>query len=134
MILIGGPADNDIAGQVIDAATSSPINLVGKLSLRESALLIRHCQLLLTNDSAPLHLAVGVKTPVVAIFGPTVRDFGFYPYGKDDIVVEIDELPCRPCGKHGGQQCPEGHFDCMRQITAAQVVKSIEKRLLNQDK
>jgi heptosyltransferase-2 len=85
---------------------------------------------LVSNDSAPMHLAVAVGTPVVAIFGATVPEFGFGPAGPRDRVVETLGLSCRPCAIHGGATCPIGTFDCMVRISpervAAEVARLVE--------
>ncbi|MCK6623234.1 MAG: lipopolysaccharide heptosyltransferase II [Calditrichaceae bacterium] len=121
IVLIGGEADVEVARQVEQAISSPVFNAVGKFTIRQSAFLIRQARLLVTNDSAPQHLAAAVGTPVVAIFGPTVPAFGFYPYGERDRVVEIGELPCRPCSIHGGQKCPISTFECMKKLTPERV-------------
>jgi len=90
----------------------------------ESAALIATVDLMLTNDSAPLHIANAVQTDVFAIFGPTVRRFGCYPFREHDKMLEVD-LYCRPCSKHGGRRCPEKHFRCMRDIQPAFVFEEI---------
>ena len=121
-VLIGGPGDREIGETVCHLATNKPLNAVGRLPLRASAELIRRSKMLISNDSAPMHLAVAVRTPVVAIFGPTVREFGFYPIGEYDAVAEIEGLSCRPCGRHGHQRCPIGTFDCMIKLTPDRVL------------
>jgi heptosyltransferase-2 len=94
----------------------------GSLSLSETLALIAIAERVVTNDSAPLHLAESVGTPVTAIFGPTVPEFGFGPRAADSRVVEIGELPCRPCRIHGSRRCPIGTHECMRGISAAEVL------------
>lgn len=125
VVLIGGPADVELAGQIISLSRSPIANAVGEMSIRQSALLIKKSMLLLTNDSAPMHLAVSVGIRVVAIFGPTITGFGFYPYGEKDIVIETDGLSCRPCGNHGGNACPIKTFDCMKNITSETVANEV---------
>jgi heptosyltransferase-2 len=129
IVLIGGKADQSVAQQVKELAGIGIYNTAGEFTLRQSALLIRHAHLLITNDSAPMHLAVAVKTPVVTIFGPTVPAFGFYPYGEQDRVAEIKDLTCRPCGKHGGERCPIGTFECMKKLTHEQVFQEVQSIL-----
>ena len=102
--------------------------LTGNTTLLESAALIKNCEALVTNDSAPLHFAVAVDTPVVAIFGATAPKFGFYPFNEDDIVIDR-ELPCRPCTVHGGMKCPIGTFECMLDIDAKEVFNSVKRRI-----
>jgi heptosyltransferase-2 len=71
---------------------------------------------LVTNDTGLMHLAAAVGTPVVALFGPTVRNFGFAPAGEGHRLLEVDGLACRPCSLHGGPRCPREHFRCMLEL------------------
>jgi heptosyltransferase-2 len=115
IVLIGSNQDFEI-GLKIEKYVSSSINLlnlIGKLSLKESISLINLSDLLICNDSAPTHMAVFTKTPVVTIYGSTIPEFGFYPYRENDKVVQIENLYCKPCGIHGYRKCPEKHFKCM---------------------
>jgi len=125
VILIGGPADEQLGSKIVAGVKNKIHNAIGKCSLRQSALLIKYSRVLLTNDSAPMHLAVSVGTPVTAIFGPTITDFGFFPYGDNDVVVETEGLVCRPCGSHGGNTCPIKTFDCMKGITVDPVLAEV---------
>ncbi len=124
--LIGGAGDRALCGEIEALAGDARLlNAAGKLSLLQSAELISRCRVLVTNDSAPMHLAVGVRTPVVAIFGATVPEFGFAPLGSNDAVVETRGLSCRPCSIHGGDVCPIRTFECMKRITAATVLDKV---------
>ncbi len=123
--LIGGKDDLRLCDEIINRTPGgNVINTAGKLSLLQSAALIDQLDLLLCNDSAPLHMANAMNTPVFAIFGPTVKKFGCYPYQDNDKMIEID-LYCRPCSKHGGNICPEGHFRCMKDIRPERVVREV---------
>lgn len=105
-------------------------NLAGKLSLMQSAALMEHAQLVLANDSAPLHLASSVNAPVCAIFCSTVPAFGFTPLSETSFIIETEkELDCRPCGLHGFKSCPKGHFDCAESIKTEQILEVV-KRIL----
>ncbi len=127
-VLIGGKEDRKLCQNIIDTSGTDSLNLAGKLNLKGSAAVIQKLQLLISNDSAPLHIANAVKTDVIAIFGPTVKEFGFAPYRKNDEVIEVN-LPCRPCGKHGSHECPENHFRCMKDIKPDNVYQTIVKKL-----
>lgn len=127
-LLIGGTADQALCSAIIEQAQTPAFNLAGRFDILASADLIRRCRLLITNDSAPLHLANAVRTPVLAIFGPTVERFGCFPYREGDRVMQID-LPCRPCGKHGHQKCPQGHFRCMRGTSSREVIANAVEML-----
>ncbi|HOX85347.1 MAG TPA: lipopolysaccharide heptosyltransferase II [bacterium] len=122
VVLIGGKNDVELASCLAKPADKTTINMVGKLSLTESAELLKLCRVLVTNDSAPMHLAAAVNTSVVAIFGPTVQSLGFAPRGRNTAIVEI-ELSCRPCGKHGGVICPIKTHACMTHIHPRQVLE-----------
>jgi heptosyltransferase-2 len=98
------------------------MNLAGKLSLLESAALMKDARRNITNDSAPMHLASGVNAKTTAIFCSTVPDFGFGPLSDDSVIIETTKkLECRPCGLHGLKACPEKHFDCAYSITNSQL-------------
>jgi heptosyltransferase-2 len=129
VVVVGGPEDSALSAAVAGAAPARCWNAAGALSLRESAALIERAAVLVTNDSAPLHLATGVGTPIVAIFGPTVPAFGFGPLGADDVIVEHHAMPCRPCSPHGPQTCPLGHHRCMRDLDAELVAREVRRVL-----
>jgi len=80
----------------------------------------------LTNDTGLMHLAGAVGTPVVAFFGPTIRSFGFAPRGERDRVLEVEGLFCRPCSRHGGSRCPQGHFRCMLDTEPARALAALD--------
>ncbi|MBI3189025.1 MAG: lipopolysaccharide heptosyltransferase II, partial [Ignavibacteriales bacterium] len=88
VVLIGGKEDETLAHEIMSTVGLKQISSsVGKMSILQSAELIRMCSVLVTNDSAPMHLAVAMRTPVVAIFGATVPEFGFAPIGERDVVL-----------------------------------------------
>ena len=131
VVAIGGADDAALCRAVAAAAPARVFSAAGALSLRESAALIERAGVLVTNDSAPLHLATGVGTPIVAVFGPTVPAFGFGPTGAGDAIVEHPAMSCRPCSSHGPQVCPLGHHRCMRELGPKQVVDAVQ-RILSQ--
>lgn len=125
VVVVGGPEDRALGEEIVAAAPGRGWNAAGELTLRQSAALIEAAEVLVTNDSAPLHLASGVGTRIVALFGPTVPAFGFGPVGAADRVVEVEGLSCRPCSSHGPQVCPLGHHRCMRELPVERVVRAI---------
>jgi len=116
VVVVGGPSDAPLAREII-AAVPSAVDATGALPLLASAALIGRCALIVTNDSAPLHLASAMGKPTVAVFGPTVPDFGFGPLAPSRVVVGHESLACRPCDRHGPRRCPLVHFRCMRELT-----------------
>jgi heptosyltransferase-2 len=128
-VVIGSAEDAPLAAAIVEASGGRAIDATGKLSLLASAELIGRCGALVTNDSAPLHLASAMNTPTVAIFGPTVPEFGFGPLADLARVIGHVSLACRPCDRHGPQQCPLRHWRCMREITAESVATTVHELL-----
>lgn len=129
VILLGGPEDIEIAKKIESLAEGKVKNLVGKTSLLESAAIISLVDLLVSNDSAPLHIASACDTPVVALFCATVPSFGFGPWGVPFQIVEVEGLSCRPCGRHGGQRCPTGTHACQLELAPTSVLSAVRKLL-----
>ncbi|MDQ2670421.1 MAG: glycosyltransferase family 9 protein, partial [Gemmatimonadota bacterium] len=123
--IVGGVEDADLAAGIAAAAPQRVHSAAGQLGLRASTALIERAAVLVTNDSAPLHLATAARTPIVAIFGPTVPEFGFGPLGDGDIVLGVEGLPCRPCSAHGPRTCPLGHHRCMRDLGVTGVLEAV---------
>jgi heptosyltransferase-2 len=91
--------------------------LAGVTSLRELACIIKDCDLLITNDSGPMHIAAAFDTPLIALFGST-DDAATGPYGKPDAVIN-KHVSCAPCFK---RVCPVD-FRCMKEISVEEVAK-----------
>jgi heptosyltransferase II len=128
VVLVGGEADRELCERICSVLRRGLV-AAGRLTLLQSAELLRRCRVVVSNDSAPVHLAAGVGAPVVAIFGATSTAFGFAPRGPRDVVVETHGLPCRPCAIHGGHRCPEKHFACMEKIHPFQVLEQVRQFL-----
>lgn len=110
--------------------TKDIVDLRGKTTLLELAEILKRGDIVITNDSSPIHIASAFsRTRIIAIFGPTIREFGFFPWSKNSEVFETNNLSCRPCGIHGGKTCPQKHFKCMKDITPEKVLNSIHKYL-----
>ena len=106
------------------------IDLRGMTTLLELAEVIRRAKVVLTNDSSPIHIASAFPdVRIIAIFGPTVKSLGFFPWSKNSEVLEVKDLDCRPCSMHGGESCPKKHFRCMLDIKPQQVLDRINKAL-----
>lgn len=120
LVLVGGPEDREIAEQVAAAAGARAAVAAGRFDLQGTGALLRDARALVSGDTGMMHMATGVGTPVVALFGPTVRAFGFFPYQGRAVVLERD-LECRPCSAHGGENCPLGHHRCLRDINPPEV-------------
>ena len=111
--ILGGKGDQAFCDEIISKTQAkTSINLSGQLNLLESAALMSKAERNFVNDSGPLHIASAMNAPVTAFFCSTVKKFGFGPLSEDQIVREVENLDCRPCGLHGHKSCPKGHFKC----------------------
>ena len=128
VVLFGGEEDRPLCSGIAQASGTDPLNAAGRLSLLQSAALAARCTAFVSNDTGMGHVAAAMGTPVIVIFGPTVPAFGFTPYGEGHRIVERT-LGCRPCSSHGGNRCPIGTHDCMREITVDQVMNTVSVRL-----
>lgn len=126
VVIIGGNEERLLNVKKI----RNSIDLRGETTLLQLAELLKRSEIVVTNDSSPIHIASAFKnTNIIGIFGPTVRKFGFFPWSKNSQVLEVENLKCRPCAIHGGDRCPEKHFKCMLEITPEMVYEKIEERL-----
>ncbi len=124
--LIGSAAEKELLEEVGRTAGLDAKDIhAGDLSLRELLALVASSQGVVANDSAPVHLAESLGVSVIAIFGPTVPEFGFAPRGGGSRVVEAEGLPCRPCSIHGAPRCPLGTHECMYRITPEEVIEGL---------
>lgn len=126
LAVVGGPGDRADARAIRNALGGIPLaDGVGRLSLLGSAELIRRARVLVSNDSAPVHLASATGTPTVEIYGPTAPIFGFAARAPWSRIVEPDPLSCRPCHKHGPAVCPLVHHRCMRDTPIGRVLAEV---------
>jgi heptosyltransferase-2 len=125
VVVIGGPADAGRAGDIAAAAPDRVRSAAGDVGPRVTAAIIEQAQALVTNDSAALHLATAVRTPIVAIFGPTTPSFGFGPLGPRDVVLGLSELLCRPCAQPGPAVCPLEHHRCLVELDVTTVAGAL---------
>lgn len=125
--LLGAKNDIDFCENLIKTSENNNcINLSGKISLLASAALMKNAAMNYVNDSAPMHLCSAVDAPTCAVYCSTIVDFGYFPLSEKSFVIENKEnLPCRPCGIHGHQQCPFGHFKCALDINIGEMLALI---------
>jgi heptosyltransferase-2 len=128
VVSLGGPEDSAIGAELAARCGAQVSSAAGELSLQETGAVIKRAAVLITGDTGVMHMATGVGTPVVALFGPTVRQFGFFPYNAHASVVER-ELGCRPCSSHGSAECPLEHHLCMREILPDMVLTRLTRIL-----
>jgi heptosyltransferase-2 len=122
IVAIGGPDDRAVAGKL----GASVANAAGEFGLQETGACLARARVLVSGDTGVMHMATGVGTRVVALFGPTVAQFGFFPYSGAAVVMERD-LDCRPCSAMGSARCPLGHHHCLTEILPEQVTAAVER-------
>ena len=131
IILIGSKADFELCETILSNSNKKDIyNFAGKTSLSELAYLISKSKLVVSNDSSPIHFASAFNIPTLMIYGATIPEFGYSTLSDHQYISEVKELSCRPCGIHGGKNCPEKHFKCMNEQNITNMVKQL-KELLN---
>jgi heptosyltransferase-2 len=126
-VIIGTKSDFELAEKIINiCGRTCTVNLTDRTNISQLMALMENLKLFVTNDSGPMHIAAAFDVATVAIFGPTTKELGFFPCGKNSVVVE-KKLKCRPCSLHGTVKCPRGHFLCMRLITPSEIFAECKK-------
>jgi len=129
VLLIGGNEDKILCETIAHKFINKSQSFAGSLSIIESVEILKHCSLIICNDSAPTHMAMAAGIPAATIYCSTIPAFGFYPYNNKSIFISYDELKCKPCGIHGYQKCPVNTFDCGYKLRPEVVFSKIVKLL-----
>lgn len=132
VVVLGGDMDRETADAMVSAIGPAEDSGTGRiasaagLDLPATAALLRKCRALVAGDTGQMHLATAVGTPVVALFGPTVEAFGFFPYRAKATVLQLD-LACRPCSAQGSPACPLKHHRCLQDLQPDLVLEALRK-------
>ncbi|QOP40808.1 lipopolysaccharide heptosyltransferase II [Sulfurimonas marina] len=126
ILIFGGPNEVEMAKEIeenlISLGVTNYKNIAGKTTIEELCANIAGCSLFITNDSGPMHVAAAYQVPTVAIFGPTkYKETCQWKNEKSTIVRH--EMDCSPCMK---RECPLKHHDCMKSITASEVIEAVK--------
>lgn len=125
IVLVGGKEDIDNGNNLVEILNSKSkqaiINLSGKLSISQSASIVKQAERVIGHDTGLTQIAAAFHETVYSIWGTTTPLFGIKPYTKNSIVLENKELRCRPCSKAGTPVCPLGHFKCMNDLDLTQL-------------
>ncbi len=123
--ILGDKGDQPLGEMILQAAPERCVNLCGATSLPEMVEWVRRCDLMVTNDTGPMHVAAALSKPLVALFGPTAPE-RTGPYGQLQNVLRLD-LPCSPCLK---SDCAiENTDECLRALPPALVLARVENLL-----
>jgi lipopolysaccharide heptosyltransferase II len=124
-VILGSAEDRPLGEKLQEALPERCLNLTGQTSLLEMVEWIRLCDLMVTNDTGPMHIAAALGTPVVAIFGPT-EPWRTGPYGQIEHALQLD-LACAPCLR---RTCRTANpCACLRDLPPASVFEAVRNRL-----
>jgi len=128
--LLTGKGRDKINNNKIKSQTANNVyDLCDKLNVLELTEIMKKCSLVISGDTGPMHIAEALNIPLIMIAGSSVKEFGFYPQNKNAIVLENNELKCRPCTHIGRDSCPKGHFKCMKDTKPDSVFQAALKLL-----
>lgn len=137
ILLVGDKNDQakalSIQKQISKEDSSTPVwNMCGLLSFDQTATLVLHANLIISGDSALMHLSAALQKDLISVWGSTVPELGMYPYypmGSEAVhtLFENKNLRCRPCHKHGYDRCPKKHFCCMNDLDFSSIALAVER-------
>ncbi|MDB4061914.1 glycosyltransferase family 9 protein [Vicingaceae bacterium] len=132
IVLIGGKEGIHLGTKLGEIDSKKIFNAAGKMTLNESAVLLKQASAVITHDTGMMHIAAAFQKKIISIWGNTVPDFGMYPYlNKENRstfkVIENNNLNCRPCSKIGFDKCPKGHFKCMEELNLNIISKFVKQ-------
>lgn len=128
VVLIGGPEDTETAKEIKAKSSENCISLCGKISVHQSAWIIKNSFGVISHDTGMMHIAAAFNKPLASVWGNTIPEFGMYPLmplvdASPTEIFEVKNLGCRPCSKLGFEKCPKKHFKCMEEINSNQLAE-----------
>lgn len=124
-IYLLGNADAGSSANILAREFPGVSNLCGNFDLAQLAQVVDSCDLIISGDSGPMHLAAALGKAQIAIFGSTHPRLGFAPINSKARVLCAD-LDCQPCSLHGSEKCPLGHFECMKKISPELLYSTVQ--------
>jgi lipopolysaccharide heptosyltransferase II len=129
VVILGDESERKIAEVIVHAMANKPIDLVGKTGLEILPAVIKNCNLLITNDGGPMHMAVALGTKSVSVFGPvSERAYGPYPASREHLVLKWD-IECRPCYNNFRLPVCDKDKECLRQVSVDAVLDAAARLL-----
>ena len=148
IVLLGGQEDEAKGNEIAIAVGDQVFNACNLYTINQSASLVKQAHKIITHDTGLMHIASAFQKQIISVWGNTVPEFGMFPYEglrdksgqltkktnarsatdsgiKNNVIVEVKNLSCRPCSKIGYDKCPRGHFKCMYDIPEEQIVSAI---------
>ena len=129
VVLLGGKEDVTAAEFIQQTVGEKVFNGCGKFNLNQSASLVKQSKVLLTHDTGLMHIGAALGVSIVSVWGNTIPEFGMYPYFPNNpekfVIIENNNLSCRPCSKIGYDKCPKKHFNCMNGLENEKIAKVV---------
>jgi len=125
-LILGSSSEHWLGEIILKGQADAGINLCGKYTIPELIKAISKTDLVISNDSGPMHLAAALGKKQIAFFGATHPALGFAPLNPDAALI-VKNPDCQPCSLHGGEACPRGDFRCMNDISPSEIVQLIQK-------
>lgn len=128
-ILLGGKSEHEMAATILGWNMGKVLDYTGKLSINQSASLVKNARLVISNDTGLMHIAAAYHKKILSIWGNTVPELGMSPYlpGKGSEMLEVKGLNCRPCSKLGYKECPKKHFRCMNDLPSDSILTWVKR-------
>jgi ADP-heptose:LPS heptosyltransferase len=135
VILLGGKDEMAEGEKIVAHSKGNVINFSGKISLDQSASLVKNAKVVLSNDTGLMHIAAAFKKKILVFWGNTVPAFGMVPYLAHPATagLEVENLRCRPCSKLGYSRCPRKHFRCMNDLNTDKAIQWISRNFNARD-
>jgi len=136
LVLLGGPEDRDDGEAIASMDNVRIYNSCGKFNLNESAWLVQHARVVVSNDTGLMHVAAAYKKPIISLWGNTSPEMGMFPYyGSNNltnsyepmsVIFENKSISCHPCSKIGYNKCPKKHFNCMNKLNMNELSEKVD--------
>lgn len=125
VILLGGKEDQTRGNHIAKMSECNVINACGMFKLNQSADILKQARTVISHDTGLMHIAAALKKKVISVWGCTIPEFGMYPYlpAEGSKIVEVKEVPGRPCSKLGKGMCKD--FACMNLIDEWEIVEAL---------
>lgn len=136
LVLLGGPEDREDGEAIASIDKVRIYNSCGKFNLNESAWLVKHSKVVVSNDTGLMHVAAAYKKPIISLWGNTSPEMGMFPYyGSNNltnsyeplsVIFENKSISCHPCSKIGYNKCPKKHFNCMNKLNMSELSEKVK--------
>lgn len=124
IIILGGKEDKSI-GDELQKQFPQLINTCGQYTINQSASIIEQAEWVVSSDTGLMHIASAYNKKIISLWGNTIPEFGMSPYlpNRENKILEVKNLSCRPCSKLGYKKCPRGHFKCMNDLNVSVMIE-----------